>query len=156
MSVTPISDKVQMNPLRQVQRDIATILRDSQWMKDHNVEIIEQDSQGLKFLLQKTVAQLRNVCVVVGVDGMTNDHPALEVETTISAVESVLVNRSKPDAATALDVIQAAIALVDGEWWHFDDMKHEAMEQGMLRATATFKGLVERHTVCFSDNTQGE
>lgn len=156
MSETPISDKVQMNPLRQVQRDIATILRDSQWMKDHNVEIIEQDSQGLKFLLQKTVAQLRNVCVVVGVDGMTNDHPALEVETTISAVESVLVNRSKPDAATALDVIQAAIALVDGEWWHFDDMKHEAMEQGMLRATATFKGLVERHTVCFSDNTQGE
>lgn len=156
MSETPISDKVQMNPLRQVQRDIATILRESQWMKDHNVEIIEQDSQGLKFLLQKTVAQLRNVCVVVGVDGMTNDHPALEVETTISAVESVLVNRSKPDAATALDVIQAAIALVDGEWWHFDDMKHEAMEQGMLRATATFKGLVERHTVCFSDNTQGE
>lgn len=156
MSETPISDKVQMNPLRQVQRDIATILRDSQWMKDHNVEIIEQDSQGLKFLLQKTVAQLRNVCVVVGVDGMTNDHPALEVETTISAVESVLVNRSKPDAATALDVIQAAIALVDGEWWHFDDMKHEAMEQGMLRATATFKGLVERHTVCLSDNTQGE
>lgn len=156
MSETPISDKVQMNPLRQVQRDIATILRDSQWMKDHNVEIIEQDSQGLKFLLQKTVAQLRNVCVVVGVDGMTNDHPALEVETTISAVESVLVNRSKPDAATALDVIQAAIALVDGEWWHFDDMKHEALEQGMLRATATFKGLVERHTVCFSDNTQGE
>lgn len=156
MSETPISDKVQMNPLRQVQRDIATILRESQWMKDHNVEIIEQDSQGLKFLLQKTVAQLRNVCVVVGVDGMTNDHPALEVETTISAVESVLVNRSKPDAATALDVIQAAIALVDGEWWHFDDMKHEAMEQGMLRATATFKGLVERHTVCLSDNTQGE
>ena len=156
MSETPISDKVQMNPLRQVQRDIATILRDSQWMKDHNVEIIEQDSQGLKFLLQKTVAQLRNVCVVVGVDGMTNVHPALEVETTISAVESGLVNRSKPDAATALDVIQAAIALVDGEWWHFDDMKHEAMEQGMLRATATFKGLVERHTVCFSDNTQGE
>ena len=156
MSETPISDKVQMNPLRQVQRDIATILRDSQWMKDHNVEIIEQDSQGLKFLLQKTVAQLRNVCVVVGVDGMTNDHPALEVETTISAVESVLVNRSKPDAATALDVIQAAIALVDGEWWHFDDMKHEAMEQGILRATATFRGLVERHTVCFSDNTQGE
>ena len=156
MSETPISDKVQMNPLRQVQHDIATILRDSQWMKDHNVEIIEQDSQGLKFLLQKTVAQLRNVCVVVGVDGMTNDHPALEVETTISAVESVLVNRSKPDAATALDVIQAAIALVDGEWWHFDEMKHEAMEQGILRATATFRGLVERHTVCFSDNTQGE
>jgi hypothetical protein len=156
MSETPISDKVQMNPLRQVQRDIATILRESQCMKDHNVEIIEQDSQGLKFLLQKTVAQLRNVCVVVGVDGMTNDHPALEVETTISAVESVLVNRSKPDAATALDVIQAAIALVDGEWLHFDDMKHEAMEQGMLRATATFKGLVERHTVCLSDNTQGE
>lgn len=150
MSETPISDKIQMNPLRQVQHDIATILRDSQWMKDHNVEIIEQDSQGLKFLLQKTVAQLRGVCVVVGVDGMTNDNPALEVQTTISATESVLVNREKADAATALDVIQAAIALVDGEWWHFDEMKHEAFEQGVLKATATFRGLVERHTVCNS------
>lgn len=145
-----VSDKIQMNPLRQVQREIADILRNSQWMKEHNVEIIEQDSQGLRFLLMRTVAQLKGVCVVVGVDGMTNNNPAIEVTTTITATESVLVNREKPDAATALDVAQAAIALVDGEWWHFDDLKHEAFEQGVLRATATFRGLVERHNVCNS------
>ena len=144
----PISDKIQMNPLRQVQREIADLLRASQWMKDHGVEIIEQDSQGLRFLLQKTVAQLKGVCVVVGVDRMTNDNPAIEVETTVTATESVLVNRSKADAATALDVALAAIALIDGEWWHFDDLQHEALEQGVLRATVTFRGLVERHKVC--------
>ena len=144
----PISDKIQMSPLRQVQREIADLLRASQWMKDHGVEIIEQDSQGLRFLLQKTVAQLKGVCVVVGVDRMTNDNPAIEVETTVTATESVLVNRSKADAATALDVAQAAIALIDGEWWHFDDLQHESLEQGVLRATVTFRGLVERHKVC--------
>ena len=144
----PISDKIQMNPLRQVQREIADLLRASQWMKDHGVEIIEQDSQGLRFLLQKTVAQLKGVCVVVGVDRMTKDNPAIEVETTVTATESVLVNRSKADAATALDVAQAAIALIDGEWWHFDDLQHESLEQGVLRATVTFRGLVERHKVC--------
>ena len=137
----PISDKIQMNPLRQVQREIADLLRASQWMNDHGVEIIEQDSQGLRFLLQKTVAQLK-------VDRMTNDNPAIEVETTVTATESVLVNRSKADAATALDVAQAAIALIDGEWWHFDDLQHESLEQGVLRATVTFRGLVERHKVC--------
>ena len=144
----PISDKIQMNPLRQVQREIADLLRASQWMKDHGVEIIEQDSQGLRFLLQKTVAQLKGGCVVVGADRMTNDNPAIEVETTVTATESVLVNRSKADAATALDVAQAAIALIDGEWWHFDDLQHESLEQGVLRATVTFRGLVERHKVC--------
>ena len=144
----PISDKIQMNPLRQVQREIADLLRASQWMKDHGVEIIEQDSPGLRFMLQKTVAQLKGVCVVVGVDRMTNDNPAIEVETTVTATESVLVNRSKADAATALDVAQAAIALIDGEWWHFDDLQHESLEQGVLRATVTFRGLVERHKVC--------
>ena len=144
----PISDKIQMNPLRQVQREIADLLRASQWMKDHGVEIIEQDSQGLRFLLQKTVAQLKGVCVVVGVDRMTNDNPASEVETTVTATESVPVNRSKADAATALDVAQAAIALIDGEWWHFDDLQHESLEQGVRRATVTFRGLVERHKVC--------
>ena len=144
----PISDKIQMNPLRQVQREIADLLRASQWMKDHGVEIIEQDSQGLRFLLQKTVAQLKGVCVVVGVDRMTNDNPAIEVETTVKATESVLVNRAKADAATALDVAQAVIALIAGEWWHFDDLKHESLEQGVLLATVTFRGLVERHKVC--------
>ena len=144
----PISDKIQMNPLRQVQREIADLLRASQWMKDHGVEIIEQDSQGLRFLLQKTVAQLKGVCVVVGVGRMTNDNPAIEVETTVTATESVLVNRSKADAATALDVAQAAIALIDGEWWHFDDLQHESLDRGVLRATVTFRGLVERHKVC--------
>lgn len=148
MSEMAISDKIQMNPLRQVQRDIADLLRASEWMKGHNVEIIEQDSQGLRFLLMRTVAQLKGVCVVVGVDGMVNDNPAIEVETTITATESVLVNREKPDAASALDVIQAAIALVDGEWWHFEEMKHESFEQGVLRATATFRGLVRRNNTC--------
>ena len=44
--------------------------------------------------------------------------------------------------------IQAAVEVIDGEWWHFDDLQHESLEQGVLRATVTFRGLVERHKVC--------
>lgn len=149
-----ISDEIQMNPLNQVQRDIATIIRESKWVKEHRVEVIEQNSQDLKFLLQKTVSQLRGVCVVVGVDSMTNNPPALEVDTTITVSESVLINREKANAATALDVAQAIIALVDGEWWHFEELKHEAFDAGILRVTLTFKGLVERHTICPSTAKQ--
>lgn len=144
----PVRDEEPKTPLRKVQREIANLLRASQWMKDHAVEIIEQDSQGLRFLLERTVAQLRSVCVVVGVDRMTNDHPAIEVETTVTATESVLVNRSKANAATALDVAQMAISILDGYCWKFDEMNHESLEQGVLRATVTFRGLVERDEVC--------
>ena len=139
-----ISDEIQMNPVRKVQKIVADIIRGAKWFSIHNVEIIEQDSQALRFLLMKTVNQLKGVSVVVGVDGLRNNYPAIEVDLTITAAESVLVNRAKPNSVTAIDAIQAAIAVVDGEWWQFQSMEHNSSGSGILVATANFKGLVER------------
>lgn len=141
------STKIKMNPIRQVQKDIADMLRADEWMKAHRVTIIEQDAQGLRFLLEKSVGQIKGVVLVVGCDKFTNDFPALEVTTTITCIENVLTNRVSPDSATALDAVQAAIEIVDGEWWHFDECEHSAPEAGVLQATAFFRGLVKREQI---------
>lgn len=133
-----------INPIGQVQKEIADILRSSDFFKSHRIDVIEQNKQGLKFLLQKTVAQIKGVVVVVGIDSFTNDYPALEMEITVSATENVVQNRVSDSSVTAIDVIQAAIEKVDGEWWHFEECRHEAPADGILQATATFKGLVKR------------
>lgn len=132
------------NPVKQVQAEIAELLASTDYFKKNRVEIIEQDSQGLKFLLSRSAEQLRGVVLVVGVDEMTNDYPALEVTVTITCLEYVLINRSGSNSETAIDVCQRAIFEIDGEKWHFDSMRHEAPESGVLQATATFRGLVER------------
>lgn len=70
--------KITMNPIWQVQKEIADMLRADEWMKAHRVTIIEQDAQGLRFLLEKSVGQIKGVVLVVGCDKFTNDFPRLK------------------------------------------------------------------------------
>lgn len=134
------------NPLSRVQSEIAKILRDNEWVKSHNVEVIEQNSQALSFLLQKSAAQINNVIVIVGVDDFENNPPVLETTVTITATENVIMNRQRADSVTALDVMQVAIELIDGQDWCFQEAKHESPAQGILQASSTFKGQVLRTT----------
>lgn len=135
------------NPLSRVQCEIAEILRTSELFEKYRVEVIEQNSQAMSFLLQRSISQVNNVIIIVGVDEMTNNPPVLEAVTTISATENVIMNRQAADSITALDAIQEAIRLVDGQAWKFEDMQHEAPTQGALKATATFRGQITRELI---------
>lgn len=133
-----------MNPVAQVQGIIAGLLRECPWFADNRVEVIEQNKSDLRFLLEKQLTAMKNVVVVVGCDMMTNQYPNLELTTTITAIEYVPMNRASKQFVTAIDVIQAAIEVVDGEWWHFDSMSHESPAASTLQATASFRGCVQR------------
>lgn len=135
------------NPLSRVQSEIAEILRASELFEKYRVEVIEQNSQAMSFLLQRSISQVNNVIIVVGVDEMTNNPPVLEAVTTISATENVIMNRQAADAITALDAIQETIRLIDGQEWKFEDMRHDAPTQGTLQATATFRGQIVREMI---------
>lgn len=139
------------NPLSRVQHEIALMLRNNKWFKDHRVEVIEQNSQAMSFLLQRSIAQVQNVVVVVGVDEVHNNPPVLETVTTLTATENVVMNRVAADSATALDAIQCAIEIIDGSEWKFEDLEHTAPTQGVLQATATFRGQVTRETTANED-----
>lgn len=141
-----LDNLMETTPLSRVQKEIADLLRADEWMRSHRVEIIEQNSQALSYLLQKSITQVNNVVVVVGTDEMTNNPPVLEALTTLSATENVIMNRQAVNYASALDVIQKAIEIIDGREWKFEDMRHDAPTQGVLQATATFRGQVTRTT----------
>lgn len=133
-----------MNPVSQVQEILATLLREQPWFEEHRVEIIEQNKADLKFLLDKQIAALKNVVVVIGCDGMTNQYPNLEMNITVTALEYVPLNRVGDSFVSAIDVIQAAVEVIDGEWWHFESMSHDTPMERVLQATATFRGCVKR------------
>ena len=134
-----------MNPIGQVQGVIADILRASAWFKAHHVEIIEQNRQELSFLIRKKLSALGHVALVIGCDRLVNMMTGLESTITVTCTEHVLTNRARQGAVTAIDVCQAAIQLIDGEWWRFMEMDHTTEPQSdLLQATATFKGLVDR------------
>lgn len=133
-----------MNPVGQVQELIAALLRAQSWFADNRVEIIEQNKADLKFLLDKQVSLIKNVVLIVGCDSMTNQYPNLEMSITVTAIEYVPLNRGQKNFVTAIDAVQAAVDVVDGEWWHFDTMTHETPTDRVLQATATFRGCVKR------------
>lgn len=134
----------EMTPISRVQKEIADQLRADEWIRKHRIEIVEQNSQALSFVLQKSISQVNNVVVIVGTDEMTNNPPVLDAVTTVSATENVVMNRQGVDYASAIDVMQKVIDIVDGREWLFVDMRHDAPTQGVLQATATFRGQVTR------------
>ena len=133
-----------MDAVGQVQECIAALLNAQTWFAAHGVEIIQQNKADLAFLLNKQVGALQNVVMVVGCDHMTNQNPALEMTITVTAVENVPLNRARDGWCSAIDAVQAAIYVIDGEWWHFDNMSHDTPAERVLQATATFRGLVKR------------
>lgn len=135
-----------MTVTRDVQFIVAQTLRNNPWFKDNRVEIIEQNKADLKFLLDKQISAMKKVVLVVGVDSLRNQHPAVEVEVTISTLEYVPLNRAGGDGTfvTAIDAAEAAVDTLDGEWWHFDSLSHETPADRTLTATTTFRGLVNR------------
>lgn len=145
----------QINPVMDIQRFVAEILRNEPWFAAHNVKIIEQNSQELQFLLRTKLDEMKGVSLVVGTDGMSNDHPAMEMRMTIACTERVTINRAKQGFATAIDAVQAAIQLLDGAKYGdieqaimWKDMAHESnREVDLLRATATFRVLVNRNFI---------
>lgn len=144
-----------MNPVRQVQEEIARLLNDEPWFKAHNVEVIEQNKQALAYRLKTKLAAINHILLVVGVDRIVNDHTALEVEVTISCTEHVTTNRAKQGFVSAIDACQAAVQVIDGEWWHFFAMEHTTVEgEDVLQATANFKGLVNRAFLVNDETTK--
>lgn len=132
------------NPHAVVERMIADILRAEPWFKAHRVTIVEQNEGDFATLMKQSLAQIGGVVLVVGIDAITNNYPAAEVNFTVSCTEGVPINRAHQNFATALDVAQAAIQMIDGEWWHWERLEHESPAEGVFQATAYFKGAVKR------------
>jgi len=134
------------NPVQDVQTYVADMFRKEDWFAAHRVNIVEQNSQALAFLLKTKLDELKGVSLIVGVDGIDNNQPSNEVQITITATERVTLNRAKQGFVTAIDAAIAARQLLDGadfgnvkHAFHFKNLQHTAARDvDILRATATF------------------
>lgn len=133
-----------VSPVDIVQGEILKILSADPWFAAHKVELVGQNSQDMQFLLQKTLAQVKGVALIVGLDSSENMFPALVVEVTITAIECVPINRKRAGWVSAIDALFKAVYNLDSEYWHWDDMRHESPADNVLQATAHFRGSLKR------------
>ena len=138
-----------MDFVGQAQETIAKCLRDCEWFAQNRVEVIEQNKAELKFLLERQLATLKNVVLVVGCDSVDNQQTGLELAVTVTAIEYVQLNRARGDGTfvTAIQAVEAVIAVMDGEWWHFDRLEHTTPAERTLQCTAVFRGIFDRVTL---------
>ena len=131
----------------EVQKMLADILRADEWFKAHRVEIVEQDSEEMAFMLRKKMEAIEGPVLVVGTDSLSNDHDAVEATIFVSATELIPTNRSVQGFATAIAAVEAAIDDIDGEDWHWaEDLRHETPKEGsgILVARTSFKACIAR------------
>lgn len=132
---------------RQAQKMLADILREDEWFAAHRVEIVEQDSEELAFMLRRKMEAFDGPVMVVGTDSVSNDNPAAEVTVFVSATELIPTNRAMQGFTTAIAAVEAAIDDIDGEDWHWaEDLRHETPKEGsgILVARTSFKACIER------------
>ena len=128
----------------QAQELLAATLAESEWFAAHSVEIVQQNKADLKYLLDRQVATLKGVLLVIGCDAVENVQTGLEMVVTMTALEYVPLNRANDGFVTAIEVIEAVIDVLDGEWWHFDRLEHTTPADRVLECTATFRAIFDR------------
>lgn len=128
----------------QAQELLAETLARTEWFAEHRVEVVQQNKAELKYLLERQVATLKGVLLVIGCDAVENVQTGLEMVVTMTALEYVPLNRGNDGFVTAIEVIEAVIDALDGEWWHFDRLEHTTPGERVLECTATFRAIFDR------------
>lgn len=127
-----------------VQHMVAEKLRGDKWFLENRCDIIEQNEQQLAYLIRKKMSEFVGPVVVVAVDDIKNNHPAVEVSLTVNITEVVVINRDFGQFASAIEVGEAVVSILDGVEWHFDELRHDTPGNGVLTCAVRFSGMVSR------------
>lgn len=123
---------------------MADALRVDETLRAAGVEVLEQDSQALAFMLKKPMSQINAPVAVVTCDRARKRHTQpeeWELECSVMVTENVPLNRERPDFLTALDVaFVASETLADVPGIHQTDapVTHTTPARGILEAEAKF------------------
>lgn len=128
---------------------MADALRADETLRAAGVEVLEQDSQALAFLLKKPMSQINAPVAVVTCDRARRRHTApeeWELECSVMVTENVPINRDRPEFLTALDVAFIACEVLDdpqlGIHQTAEPVKHTTPARGILEAEARFAARV--------------
>lgn len=128
---------------------MADALRADETLRAAGVEVLEQDSQALAFMLKKPMSQINAPVAVVTCDRARRRHTApeeWELECSVMVTENVPLNRERPEFLTALDVAFIACEVLDapqlGIHQTAEPVKHTTPARGILEAEARFAARV--------------
>ena len=137
---------------------MADALRENETLRTAGVEVLEQDSQALAFMLKKPMSQINAPVAVVTCDRARKRHTQpeeLELECCVMVTENVPLNRDRPEFLTALDVAFIACEVLDdpqlGIHQTAEPVKHTTPARGILEAEARFAARVR-----YNENEQEE
>lgn len=137
---------------------MADALRANETLRAAGVEVLEQDSQSLAFLLKKPMSQINAPVAVVTCDRARKRHTQpeeWEFECSVMVTENVPLNRERPEFLTALDVAFIACEVLDdpqlGIHQTAEPVKHTTPARGILEAEARFAA-----RVTYNENEQEE
>ena len=137
---------------------MADALRADETLRTAGVEVLEQDSQALAFMLKKPMSQIPAPVAVVTCDRARKWHTQpeeWELECSVMVTENVPLNRDRPEFLTALDVAFIACEVLDdpqlGIHQTAEPVKHTTPARGILEAEARFAARVR-----YNENEQEE
>lgn len=137
---------------------MADALRADETLRAAGVEVLEQDSQALAFMLKKPMSQINAPVAVVTCDRARKRHTQpeeWELECSVMVTENVPLNRDRPAFLTALDVAFIACEVLDdpqlGIHQTAEPVKHTTPARGILDAEARFAARVR-----YNENEQEE
>ena len=137
---------------------MADALRENETLRTAGVEVLEQDSQALAFMLKKPMSQINAPVAVVTCDRARKWHTQpeeWELECCVMVTENVPLNRDRPEFLTALDVAFIACEVLDdpqlGIHQTAEPVKHTTPARGILEAEARFAARVR-----YNENEQEE
>lgn len=138
-----------MRPQHFIQKIMADALRENETLRTAGVEVLEQDSQALAFMLKKPMSQINAPVAVVTCDRARKRHTQpeeWELECCVMVTENVPLNRDRPEFLTALDVAFIACEVLDdpqlGIHQTAEPVKHTTPARGILEAEARFAARV--------------
>ena len=131
------------NPHDEIIHEFAEKLRNSDWIKAHNVHIVEQNKGSLAEAMKKALGSF-GVVAVIGIDTLKNHQTYCDAEVFVSCTEAIPTNRSHQGFVTALDVALAAVQILDNQYWMWGETTHETPHDYVLQATSTFSGSFKR------------
>lgn len=110
----------------------------------YRVEVLSQNKPDILNVVDRALASIDGVLVVVGCDKAENFGSGITVDVSIACLENVAVNRMRDDHKSALDIAMECVKALDGETYHWMNLTHEVVDSSVLQATLTFRVIADK------------
>ncbi len=117
-----------------------TLLQDA-WYAEHGCKILIENQKDILYEIEKAVAGTTGCVMILKAPRAENNRPAINVSLELMVLENPTMNRTKANAATALDVAWHAALALDGPNMILRTIEHTELDT-LFQARATLDCII--------------